>query len=352
VNEKENLRTWVAGRLDLQELPNIVWEVLSHRGYVQATLEGEVSRAVLSKQAQTLLLYGDVLESSVRESEFQGEDQNPEYPVADDNEIERGKVVAEYLALSMAVRTPLCSFRDTMEIWLDGSYEERRRAIRELQENPQTWRDYLGSHRTETEEEPPTLLEETEEEPPTLLERAARYVVRNVFGYWTQEEAIAFLLADKVSSRQPLQIDSQEDSQETPNEQGAINLRIEPWVSTQTLVDFFQYERNRKLGRRPRAIAARNLEVARFVFLVMRGRWYGHRLPHAKVPEDTKGLWYEEILKNYSWLEGSLQGAPSWQKLVDLWNRHHPEQQYKGTRRFHTDFHRGARAVVPPYSLL
>lgn len=202
---------------------------------------------------------------------------------------------------------------------------------------PQDWRDYIGRRDSQDKEGSVTQLEEL-----------SKAVVRDGAGYWTEEEAIAFVLADKVASRDPVQIDNEEGSLEEP---GAINLRVEPWVSTQTLVKFFQYERNRKLGRRPRAIAARNLEVARFVFLAMRGMWYRQILPYVNVPEAPTSLWYEQIMESYSWLrENEKAGAPSWQKLVDLWNRYHPEQQYKGTRRFHTDFYRGARAVVPPYS--
>lgn len=107
---------------------------------------------------------------------------------------------------------------------------------------------------------------------------------------------------------------------------GSITLRVEPWITADTVTRTYQYLQSFMLRCRPRALSERNLAMTRFVIRQLRDLI-------------THGLKDDEELTKLAWR--SVMGG---------WNKAHPEWAYDDERQFYRDCRRIARAVARPFN--
>ena len=132
---------------------------------------------------------------------------------------------------------------------------------------------------------------------------------------WNVEEAMLFVLAGKVPEVAPLSGYTRlSGSEESPFSYGTVTLAVEPWISADSVADFYRQMQAAMLGRKPRKLEVRNLVLFRFV------------------------------------TERREKQGSTWRDLFGQWNELYPEGHawhYKEVRNFTRDFHRAA--LVVPY---
>lgn len=312
--EKTGLREWVAGRLNKKEVPEYVWKALKDRGYTQGVLEGNLVRDDLAKQARRLLPYGEMTGSiDVAPEWYDDEQELRELPELGDYELKRAEALAQYVAFETAI-TPYAQ-------------DFRRRLGHIIAEGSEADQDDTGASLVAQE---------------SLQESNA---------YWSEREFGLFLECDEVVARRPLEV-KVDAPVNTSTGYGTINLKIEPWISPETVAKFYQHYQMEAMGRRPRELSLRNLEVVRFTLEQLRGAWYGQLLGARISSENDAALsWYRRTLSECFPLiqEIDLSRGPSWKLLLSLWNRVNGDDQYEDESKFRRDFYRTARAVVYPY---
>ena len=336
------LRVWLAGRLNREDVPDYVWELLDRRLHLSGATGGAISRERLAGHARTLLSYGDIAESaSIAPEWYEEKGKSPAAPELDTYEEKRAQVLAQYIALRTAMHPEVTLIRDLVSLLDSPSI------IEELQESPRQWREIIDGGEREDE----SLGERAVSRQPSPIARVAEEISRELNYYWREDEVIKFLWADEVEWREPVEAELNAPV-DKPTGYGTINLKIDPWVPAETVIKFYQYHQIRMLGRRQRVLSMRNLEAALFILEQLRGAWYKQLWCMKTALQETKSelFWYDKIIaRRYPLMEGiDLSGGPSWQLLLNLWNRKHDEQ-YDNERRFRQDFYRATRAVVYPY---
>lgn len=154
---------------------------------------------------------------------------------------------------------------------------------------------------------------------------------------WQEAEAIRFiLLGDIVPPIAPLKAQVALRRRGTTAgaglNYGHITLTVEPWISPNTVRDFYQTIRQQVFGRKTRQYSERNVTVFKFV---------------------TERMEVETVREPRQLPSSRLTRRESWRALMEAWNREQQQEwSYKDPRNFEKDFHRGRRAVArPKYSL-
>ncbi|HET6661584.1 MAG TPA: hypothetical protein VFH16_16860 [Rubrobacter sp.] len=154
---------------------------------------------------------------------------------------------------------------------------------------------------------------------------------------WEEEEALRFIvLGDIVPQIAPLKAQVALRRRGTTAgaglNHGHITLTAEPWVSPETVRDFYQTIRQQVFGRKTRQFSERNVTVFKFV---------------------TERMEVETVQEPGQLPSSRLVRRAPWRALMEAWNsEHRREWSYKDPRNFEKDFHRGRRAVArPKYSL-
>ena len=346
-------RDWLSGRLNREGVPDSMYDVLVCLGYMgelgkhgtaqkdaiqgikRVLAFGDLTQPVEDdvKRAMTLLAYTDVLDrasSTYDEAKEPKEEIDlPARPRLDDRESERARAIAEYVAYRAATSPHVQRFR----MFALGDYLLPREQVWDLQDSPAEWKKiFEASH--------DSVL-------PKVLEDAGAALAEQVNYYWSVEEAIAFILADEVSWREPVRVMNSKPDGE-PVSYGTVTLEVEPWVSTATVTKLYQYEQMRMLGHKPRALSPRNVQVAHFVFAQLRIMWYALLRREIESRRDTEFTWYEGISRKLSKQEGHYEPPekPTWRLLMNLWNDTNQAEPYDSERRFRGDFFRAATALV------
>jgi hypothetical protein len=116
---------------------------------------------------------------------------------------------------------------------------------------------------------------------------------------WTQVQAVGFLLCGMVPSIQPLRVSYRHTI--GPIEHATVTIRVEPWVSAQTVEAAYRRVQKELLGRENRPLVGRGLDVLSFCL---------------------------------------SRPDRSWEQLKVEWNSTNPDRQYPDRQNFWRDFER------------
>lgn len=318
LDQKQVEQVWLAGRLHKQDIPEAVWNALLAHGYIHKARSGKISWEKVAEHAKTLLPYGELMES-IGSDTNQGEEQEvsqEEPPHLTEYEWGRAQVLAEYVALKALGEGSVQMFYRLVAS--EEFYKEYEQLQEFREENPDSWQEVV-----EKDSELHTSIYEA-------LKTAGRTLEED-FNYWSAGKAMEFLLDGEAVVRPPVEVEGDNPGRGHPG-YGTINLKVEPWVPTETLVRFYQYHQKRILGHRPRALSQRNLNLASFVFAQLRSMW-SEEMERIRALEEPAGR-----------PRGSF-----WRTLMGLWNESNPQEAYEDERRFRRDFYRAAHGVVYPY---
>jgi hypothetical protein len=306
--EQSRLRAWLAGRLDRKDVPDPVWEILEFRGHVQQALQEKISTDMLVDYAKALLPYVNILESVATLPERERREQSPELPQHSEYELERPKVLGEYVAFRAELDPRVQHLRER-------ALEQGRLLSPKEAEEYLEWRrqKYLPDARRDTFPSP------------EVLEPLSAWLVEEFEGYWDHEQALWFLLTDEPPFVEPIFAGIDRHGVGRHLSYGRVILQVEPWVPAQTVTAYYRFLQVLILGHIPRALSLRNLKLAWFVL---------NHLRH-KVTAEVRGK--------------GVSRMPSWRALMMRWNKAHPNIAYDNERLFHRDFFRTARSVVRPY---
>jgi hypothetical protein len=312
--EQNRLRAWLAGRLDRKDVPDPVWEILEYRGHVQEALREKISRDTLVAYAKALLPYVGVMESvATLPSGRERRVQPPDLPQHSEYELERPRVLGEYVA-----------FRAELDPRVQRLREQARGAEGRLL-SPAEAEEYLEWRK---DGYPPEARRPWFPSPQALEPLSTRLGEESE-GYWDQERALWFLLTNEAPPSEPIIADWPRGLRAGKYlSYGRVILQVEPWVPAETVTAYYRFLQVLTLGRIPRALSLRNLKLTRFVLNHLR----------RMVTADVRGRG-----------DGASR-MPTWRVLMSHWNEAHPESTYDNERLFHRDFFRTARSVVRPYS--
>ncbi len=118
---------------------------------------------------------------------------------------------------------------------------------------------------------------------------------------------------------------------------GEITMKVQPWVSADSVRKFYGYLQGQMLASQPRAVSERNLAVFRFV------------VAQQEVMSASDGTRPSGLTRRHPKLMKLKQ--PSWRVMLERWNREYaarPKWQYTNVRNFERDFQRAARGIVSP----
>ena len=338
MNERE-VRIWLAGSLNREDVPDVIWSVLHSRAYVAAVLQDKMSRQMLAEYARELLTFSDIIELvSTPFEEDEAKETASEPLELTEYEEARAKAFGEYLALRAGMHPHVRNFREMIlsnEVLSDG-------LIRQLQDSPQFWHELVPEQWRETSKG---------EKDGIKLKGIGEELSREFHGYWTVEEAIQFVVADKVVWREPIRMEANAPVDD-PSGYGTITFKIEPWIPKETLLNWYQQQQRQMLRSKPRMLVARNFNVAGFVFSQLRTLWYEQiRYLEASFREDDMfTIWYKEIARELpSEDQAGSFDAPLWGVLMERWNKANPKNRYNNEKQFNRDFYRAARTVVEPF---
>jgi len=306
--EQSRLRAWLAGRLGRKDIPDPVWEILEYRGHVQQALRDEISTDTLVDCAKALLPYVNILESVATLPERKRREQSPELPQHSGYELERPRILGEYVAARAELDTRVQHLRERAL--------ERGRVL-----SPAEAEEYLEWRRNKYHPE----ARRSTFPSPEVLEPLSEWLVEEFEGYWDRERALWFLLTDEAPSAEPIFADIHPLRVGKHLSYGRVILQVEPWVPAETVTSYYRFLQVLILGHIPRALSLRNLKLAGFVL---------NHLRHM-VTAEVRGK--------------GVSGMPSWRALMSRWNEASPEMVYDNERLFHRDFFRTARSVVRPY---
>ena len=341
MDEKE-LRIWLAGSLNRDGVPDRVWSVLYSRAYVAAVLQGRMSRQILAEYARELLAFSDIIELVSTPFEEDEDQETVSEPLRlTDYEEARAKAFGEYLALRAGMHPHVRNFREM--VLNDAVLSDE--LVRQLQDSPHRWPELISEQWHEISKE---------EKVGTKLKGVGEELSREFHGYWTVEEAIQFVVADKVVWREPISMETNAPVDD-PSSYGTITFKIEPWIPKETLLKWYQQQQRQMLRSKPRVLAARNFNVAAFVFSQLRTLWYEQiRYLEASFREDDIfTIWYKAIAREYPLKDHSrLLDGPLWEVLMERWNKANPKNRYKNEKQFNRDFYRAARTVVEPFAFV
>jgi len=147
-----------------------------------------------------------------------------------------------------------------------------------------------------------------------------------LFPYWGVAEASWAVLTGRVREVPACLVGEAESLSNEHLTRKVVKLRVEPWISAEAVLRTYQYLQALTLGRRPRAVSARNLAMAKFTMRQLRAS-----ITHSAKDEPESA-------------------RASWHRLMSLWNLTHEESwAYEDERRFYRDCNRTLRTIVRPY---
>jgi hypothetical protein len=145
---------------------------------------------------------------------------------------------------------------------------------------------------------------------------------------WDETQAAWFVLTSE--SIMPKVLNGRYDTASSDHlTYGTITLKVEPWVSADTVAKFYQRLQQDVLMRKGRASELRNLTVLRFVIGEIKSFF-----------ADAGGL------------DATKHRPTPWPELMKRWNAacsFRPSWTYRHPSKFKRDYFRAGRAVVEPY---
>lgn len=347
------MRIWIAGRLGREDLTDSSFDLARCLGVLSAFGEGRTSRKeaalkvadllhfedfleppeIAAARIPALLPYTDVASLASVDNERKGEDKEQretEPPTLKERDLERARALGDYVALAAALHPSSQRFR----MFALGDYVTSRGDVWELQDAPEERHIVLGPNRNRGWS---GFLD--------ALESAGEQVSEHFRGYWSPEEAIEFILADRVAWRYPAWVGT-EGVSSASGDYGTITLEVEPWLPSAAISQLYQREQQRLLGHTPRALSPHGVRLVRFVLTQVRAKMYA-RLAHEvrSTWEDAEFSWYEGIARNVGTGPGELLARALWRPLMERWNEITHEGPYESERRFRTDFYRTVNAI-------
>lgn len=304
--DEQELRAYVEKKLRAR-LSQFVWKQLAEDGYIEEVRRGELSPdELLVDKARVYhkLWQADPLSESVR----MGQVQKKVAPRPDDYENARSEAYSAYLAKAAAGDRRVQRFRE--------------RRLRRGLLTPEEAKD----------------VENRSQGFKGDLHRLCSYLSAHY--PWSEDEAVRFVLTDEAPEVASLfGRMSLSGNEQNLFSYGSIILTVEPWVSAESVERFYREMQSQMLGRKPRKIEQRNLEVFRFVV-----EW-GDAVEWEVVRS------YDEEVGYFTIRTRMLVGKPPWRKLLKLWNERYSEGhkwRYKDARNFQRDFNRAASVVSFP----
>lgn len=334
--QEQLLRASLARTVGRESLPDGVWEHLLSAGYVRLYQEGEnTAKRLLEDHVRALLFAGDVMTQAEASPEMV-DAKRIVGPPRFDPEAERAKALLCYLQLRVSTHPDVLRFRGER---LPGGRLLNRDEAHCMIESTDIHEAWSGIRAMDTDEHVPSghLRFPAREQrgyvqigflPGTVFERlqeVSKALRQDVFPPWAEENAVWAVVTGEIrGGPQPL-VGEAENHVTAHLTYGRINLSVEPWVPTESVVKAYQWLQAQMLKRKPRTLIERNVRVVRFVFEALGERVF-------REPGD-----------------GIASQKLSWRNLMDWWNEANPDQAYEDERHFHRDFRRTANAVVRPY---
>jgi hypothetical protein len=330
----EGLRRRLAHALGREVLPRPVWEVLTSAGHVRDFDMEKITEERLTAYARALLVYGDVVEQVGAEVDQERGRSLPE-PPRFDYEAARARALSRYLELRVATHPDVLRFRRR---WFPGGQPLSAGDALLLAQSPALREAQPEEHGADEGAATAGHLELVVNESGgcarvdfgrgSVLERlkmVSQQIRREMFPPWSEAEAAWVIATGKVRTDPcPVTWNVINHANDYLT-YGTINIAVEPWVASETVIKAYQWLQSGTLGRKPRALIERNLRVVEFVM------------------GELKDLVTSDPV------EATAPPRTSWRKLMNRWNEANPEDLYEDERHFHRDFYRTAHAVVRPY---
>lgn len=396
------IRTWLAKQLK-RDVPDSLWADLVEDRYVSEVRQGYLEHKELLARARhkinrareiaadfgggSFSSRGDVEETSASLGEPQ-----PNKVSLNERERERAQAFAEYLAKAAEGEPSVQNFRrrilgvgalsrdqaqdlissPALSFLSPGWFLTHQmpilgNRIRVLSEERRPWLEFpdhtdllvhleLPDGRTEVED----ILIMSNQQPDTLVLPYTAELSRRKFPVWPgsvlgilrnlsialsdhyawrQDAAAWFVLTGEPPIASPLSWSTRRYG-EHDFEHWVITLNVAPWVSAETVANFYRYLQRIRLRRSNRPIAERNTALFRFI------------LRHLQPDPDKVNATYGRIGIPTSMISRgrvSVLSSPPWRMLLKLWNEEHPEWKYEDVRLFSRDFYRTHKAISRPY---
>ncbi len=336
----EHLRGVIAAKVGRDTIPNAAWDVLAGKGHVQDYLGGQITEERLVEYARALAFYADLVGQAEAPRDAGVERQRElDSPRFSGYEHQRSETLAQFLELQVAADADVLQWRRNCwgsptprtpeEAYLLVEDPEVRRdlsGVRDVDANIIRPVDHLCFFTRQTGE--PERVEYYEGSLLARLHDVSKKLMEELFPRWTQAEASWVVVTGEVRGAPPCLVGEAELFANEHLSSGIISLRVEPWIAADTVLQTYQYLQALTLGRKPRSISERNLEMSKFVM---------NRLRNLVV----HGILDEADLERISW-----------RRLMIQWNTSYPAWAYEDERRFYRDCHRTIRAVVRPYDAI
>jgi len=323
----------IAEEIGREELPESVWDILVYRGHVEAYQEGLLNRVGLVRYARALLFYAKFVEQ-LETSESKDEHLEIDAPHVGENERDRSKALVEYLKLKVASHPEVLKLLN--EYVQDGEPFTEVQAFELMQDSDVRKKLSRSLNRSLDDKETPSgeleffckpnKTQRVEFYAGSFFERlneVGERLRKEIFPFWTKAEASWAAITGEVKAIEPVtwRIESRVTDHVTF---GTISITAEPWIPAETVTNVYQHLQAQVLRRRPRPVSRRNLSVLRFVV---------------------------EQLQELIATMGGMAEPPrvSWSRMMERWNREHPESAYSDQRKFYRDCHRTGKIVVRPY---
>jgi hypothetical protein len=403
-SEQTQLRTWLAKRLKRSDVPDSLWTTLIDDHHVAEVLQGYSSREELLEKARDMVSRSHKIAadfggsaSPLRSDTSEtftalNQSQNPNGPSLSDDELKRASAFSEYLAKAAEGEPAIQNFRRRI-LGVETLTQEQAQnlvsdpalgflspgwflihhiplldnQIRILDEESRRdpkipnlveliVRVELPDGRTETEDivsmtnlQPAILTlpygselpsREVPVWPSSVLGILRKLSVALAGHYtWQEEDAAWFVLTGEEPMVSPLSWSTSRYG-ERDFKHWVINLNVAPWISTETLANYYRYLQRSRLGRNNRPLSERNVAVFRFVIAHLEAQ-------PDKV--DAALAWKGVPTSIISRARPSVLGSPTWRTMLERWNRAHPEWEYTDVRLFSRDFYRAHKAISQPY---
>lgn len=330
----ERLRQRIAANMNRETVPDEAWEMLLAKGHIQKLSDGDTDEEGLTEIARPLTFYADLVAQARAVIDPEGGGWKVSPPPSDGYEADHVSTLVKYLELKAAARPGVIAWRrsyvpeplsraEAYELVEKPEIRNKLSGIRDVEDKKAMPSGRLPLYASEGRRVqcvgfyPRSGFEE--------LRKLSKELRKELFPLWTLADAAWIVVTGEVREVPKCLLGEIHGFSNRHLTYGTINLRIEPWITGETVLRAYQHLQALALARRPRALSERNLAMARFVM---------------------------EQLDDIITGEAEEGGGPprvSWRRLMARWNQEYPEWAFQDERNFFRDCRRTIRAVARPY---
>ncbi len=333
------VRDRVATVVGNDALARRVWDLLIARGHVDDYLDHRIPEAQLVEYAKALTFYADLIEHAEAPPEASSPGGGARYevrrPRLSGYEGQRAGTLAAYLELQVAGHPRVLEWRRSCwgttrpagcgyDLVEHDDVKDDASGLRTAQgasAMPSGHLDYWFSRPTERV----SRVAFYAGSPLESLRYVSETIRTDLFPAWTQADAAWAVVTGRVRRVPRSVAGSVEGFSNDHLTYATINMRVEPWVSAETVTKVYQQLQGSVMGRRPRALSERNLTMTRFVMGQLKELVNDDPESSSQLPKMT------------------------WRNLMARWNEAHQGWAYDDERQFYRDCHRIIRTIARPY---